>query len=172
MSLFAREILAVLTPEKYHSAYTLVPGISFYFIIQGLVLIFSTLLYTNNRVKWVSYLNGIQMTVFFASGLFLIPVYHAAGVVAAMDISVVIYFMLYLLITLKTFYFNISAVKLSLLLFIAASGIFFFNTFSSEILIGNTYKALFIIALVVLTIFILPDKKEKLKLKQIIIKKA
>ena len=60
LSLFSREVLMILTPEKYHCAYTLVPGIVFYFAIQGLVLILSTLLYTNNKVKWSSYFNIVE----------------------------------------------------------------------------------------------------------------
>jgi O-antigen/teichoic acid export membrane protein len=168
LSIFAKEVLLILTPVKYHSAYTLVPGITFYFGIKGLVLIFSTLLYTNNRVKWSSYFSCIELIVFLFIGFLLIPQYHASGVVAAMDISIVVYFILYSISTLKVFYFYIPVIKLTVISFIAGSFIFFFCFFDIGILMGVIYKICSVIILIVLSVFMLIDKNEQLKLKQMI----
>ena len=166
LSLFAKEVITVLTPEKYHSAYTLVPGISMYFGIEGLILVLSTILYTNEKVIWTSYLNIIQIIIFFISGFILIPVYNAAGVVAAMDISMVLYFLLYLMISLKTFYFHASKAKLCALVLIASIAIIIFNAFSNLNLIA--LKFLFLVLLFLLTIFFIPTRTERSKLRQFI----
>ena len=163
LSLFAREVLMILTPAEYHSAYLMVPGLALYFGIKGLVLIFSTLLYTNNKVKWSSYLNGIQLTLFFISALFLIPRYQAPGLVAAMNISVVIYFIFYFLITVKTFYFYIPGMKLIFISFVAGLGIFFFNMFSEPGLLFLIYKIIFCISFSILSVIVLFEKNEKLQ---------
>jgi O-antigen/teichoic acid export membrane protein len=168
LSVFSREFLHILTPEKYHDAYMIVPGLVFYFAVSGIVLIFSTLLYTNDKVKWTSYLNLIQIAVFVPLGILLADNFNALGIVVAMDISVCIYFLMYMNKTLKVFYFKIPFVKLLIILTVAAIGVFWLNDVQIG-LFGVMSKSLFVIAHLIFSLMLITDNQEKRQIKNLLV---
>lgn len=109
LALFAGEVLRLLTPagSSYLEARVLVPGIALYLGIEGLTTILSTILYTRNRVRWASYLNGIRVTVFLVVAVLLTPRWHAFGLVMALDLSAIAYLVAYLARTQSLFAFEI-----------------------------------------------------------------
>jgi O-antigen/teichoic acid export membrane protein len=96
LSVFAGEVLAILAPAEYAGARLLVPGLALYMGVEGLTLILSTVLYTRSMVRWASYLNGVRVVVFLAVAVPLIRLHEAAGLVVALDLSVLVYLIWYL----------------------------------------------------------------------------
>lgn len=108
LTLFSREVLFVLTPPQYHSAAFMVGGLCLYFTIKALTLIFSTGLYSVNRVGSTSILGIIELFVFILSAVTLMPYYKASGLVLALNIGAVVYFICYAVAVKKYFRFNFS----------------------------------------------------------------
>jgi O-antigen/teichoic acid export membrane protein len=112
LTFFAKDILSILTPPKYHSASMLVGGICIYFALRALTLIYSTGLYSVNKVAHTSLLATIQLVVFVASAVVLVPKFSAAGLVLSLDVSAAVHFICYSLTVRKYFSFNISSSRL------------------------------------------------------------
>ncbi len=112
LTFFAREILWLLTPPKYYSAATLVGGICVYYAIRALTLIFSTGLYSSNKVAHTSFLAIVQMTVFLVVAAVLVPHYGSTGLVLSLDVTAVVYFVFYGMTVKKFFPFSFSSGRL------------------------------------------------------------
>jgi len=135
VSLFSPELLALLAPTTYTSAYVLVPGIAFHIAVEGLVLIFSTILYTRDRVRWTSYLATIKLVTFLITGLVLAPRYEAAGVVGALVAASVVYAVCYAVVALRVFQFYVAWIRVALLLVLAAVLVFGLNAMEAPTLV-------------------------------------
>lgn len=107
LSLFAPEVVRLLTPEEYAIAALLVPGVVTYVALDGIVLVFSTLLYTRNRVRWSSYLGATKLLIFIGCGLVLVPEHQAVGLVISLVLAAAVHLALYVFVTLKVFAFDV-----------------------------------------------------------------
>ena len=112
LAFFAREILSLLTPPSYHSAAILVGGICVYYALRALTLIFSTGLYSVNKVAHTSLLAAVEVVVFGICAVVLVPHYNAVGLVLSLDVSAVVYFICYGLTVKRYFSFNFSSHRL------------------------------------------------------------
>ena len=121
LSLFAPEALGVLTPAAYAGAAALVPGVVGSLALDGLVLVFSTLLYTRDRVRWSSYLGAGRLVVFLAVGFWLVPTHGAAGVVGAMVVAALAHFLAYGAVALRAFPFAVPRARLAGLTLVAVA---------------------------------------------------
>jgi O-antigen/teichoic acid export membrane protein len=127
LALFAKEALWVMTPPQYHSAAPLVGGFCLYHALKGLALVYSTGLYSVNRVAYTSFLATIKVVVFVISAIILVPAYHAAGMVISLVISAVIHLLCYALTIKRHFPFRFSSQRLLLIAAIAVSGWIFYS---------------------------------------------
>lgn len=118
LSIFAKDILSILTPPKYHSAATLIGGLSIYYALRGLTLIFSTALYSANKVAHTSLLATINLSVFLASAVLLVPRYGTTGLVLSLNCSIMAYFSCYALVAKRYFCFSFSGYRLLTAVFI------------------------------------------------------
>lgn len=160
LSLFAKEVIMILTPDTYHSAFYMVAGVAFYRGLRGITLMFGTSLYVSDKVKWTSYLNIIQLIVFVLLSLLLIPRYETSGLILSMNIAGIIYVILYALKSLQYFKFDIPLKELLITLSIASLSIIGFNSFDIEIITGILLKSLFIIIFTYTGLKIILSKKE------------
>lgn len=165
ISLYSKEVIMILTPPEYHSAHLMVGGVVFFLGVRGLTIIFGTVLYVTDRVKWVSYLYIIQLVSFLLASLVLVPRYHTAGLIGALDIAIAIYFLCTMYITFQRFEFEIPKVRLLVMLLIAAGGVAFFATVDQGVLLAISMKTFFILAYTGLGLFFLLTRKEKEKVK-------
>jgi len=161
LSLFSSDLLSVLTPDEYHEAHVLVPGLVFYLAIEGAVLIYSTLLYTNSRVRWASYLEAVRMIVFIVAGITLIPLYHAVGVVIAMDIAAFFYMLCYSYATLSFFRFQIPFARLSILLILSGATILVFRVLDVGLISELILKLLTTVAMGIFGLWFVLEKHER-----------
>ena len=95
LAVFARDLISILTPPMYHSAAAFVAGIGFSYALRGLTLIFSTCLYTANKVAQTSFMATIQLVTFLACAVILVPLYQTAGLVLSLDAAAIVYFVCY-----------------------------------------------------------------------------
>jgi O-antigen/teichoic acid export membrane protein len=136
LTFFAREILWLLTPPKYYSAAALVGGICVYYAVRALTLIFSTGLYSANKVAHTSLMAMIQLAVFLAAASVLVPKYNAAGLVFSLDAAAAAYFFSYGLTVKKFFPFRFSSGRLIAAFVLALCGGVYAGGFSG--ISGNT----------------------------------
>lgn len=144
LSLLGEEVITLLTPSQYHSAHYLVTGLVFYQGVRGMTHIFGTALYVADQVKWTSYLNIIQLVVFLIGAFILVPRFHSFGLIAAMDIAIVTYFLCYMRVTLQHFSFYIPKVRLGILLVSAVASVFLLKMIAAPIIVKLTIKICFI----------------------------
>jgi O-antigen/teichoic acid export membrane protein len=165
LSLFARELLVLLTPAEYLSAYLLVPGIVGYLAAEGLTLIFSTALYTRNEVRWISYLNLTRLAVFLVAGTVLIPRYHAAGLVVSLNLAALSYLFLFGWITRRSFEFSIPIAKMLLLVAVAAALVVSGNSLAVGFVLALAAKAaaLIVMAILVVLLLLTPGERKRLQ---------
>ena len=152
LTFFAGEILSLLTPPSYHSAAILVGGICVYYAIRALTLIYSTGLYSVNKVAHTSLLAAVQVAVFVVSAVLLVPYYSAMGLVLSLDVSAVVYFICYGLTVKKYFYFNFSSRRLTLALVLAISGegyVYYISLASNNV----TSVSVFLKKLIILSVY-------------------
>lgn len=161
LTLFAKEALIILTPAKYHSAFILVGGICFYLAVRGVILIFSTAFYTINMVKHTSYLNLIHIMTFIPCAMLLVPRYNVYGLIIAMDIGIIIYFLCYMIMTIINFKFFIPFKKLALFLVVGALGVACLNHLIIPFWEDLLLKILFTFIYLILLYLLLLDKNEK-----------
>lgn len=77
LTLFAKEILGVITPSEYHSAYTLVGVLSLGYVAGGLYRVFTTVLSYHHRL-WVISVGAVMSAVLSVAVMFaLVPEYGA-----------------------------------------------------------------------------------------------
>ncbi len=168
LTLFAKEILFILTPPKYHSAAPLVTGLCFFYAIKALTLIYSTGFYSTNRVVYTSFLEAIQLCVFFISAIILIPYFKALGVVLSLDITAGVYFLCYTLATKKYFSFNFSFYRLFIMFVIAIVGCVIYSSYLTDDVSYPTIlfsKVTFLLLYVIISYFIILTKHEKGRIK-------
>lgn len=168
ISIFAKEVLLILTPSQYHTASYLVGGIAFYLGVRGLALIFSTALYSANQVKWTSYLNVIQLIVFLIFALMLVPKYETTGLIISLDVAIAVYFFCYIKIIMKYFAFNMHLVRLFPLLLAAICSVVIFNFLELTIIYTLLTKLIFIIFFSTSSFLFIINNKEKEKLIELI----
>ncbi len=87
LGVFAHDLLSVLTTEKYAQAAVYVPGVAAYLAVDGLLLVYGTILYTRDRVRWSSYLSVGRLLVFLLAGAVLVPRYQVMGLIVALNLS-------------------------------------------------------------------------------------
>lgn len=168
LCLFAPELLKLLTTEKYVVASSLVPGIAFHLAVDGLVLMFSTLLYTRNQVRWTSYLGGVKLIVFFASAVVLAPRFGAPGVVGALVISSLVYGSAYAIVTLKVFHFSIPVVRFAVLLTVTAAATAGLNQWEASVGVALLSKAGTIVAASWIGLLLLFSPAERVRARQLV----
>jgi O-antigen/teichoic acid export membrane protein len=81
LTLFAEEILEVLTPASYHAAYVLVGILAMGYVVSGLYRVFTTVLSYHHRL-WVISVGAVLSAAISIAGLFaFVPTYgeHAAA---------------------------------------------------------------------------------------------
>jgi len=122
LTFFARDILRLLTPPEYYPAATLVGGICVYYAVRALTLIFSTGLYSVNKVAHTSLMAIVQLAVFLITAAVLVPHYAATGLVLALDVSAAVYFLSYGLTIKKYFPFSFSSGRLIAAFALALAG--------------------------------------------------
>jgi O-antigen/teichoic acid export membrane protein len=113
LSLFAPEALRVLAPGEYGPAAILVPGLTLYFTLDGISLLFSTILYTRGAVHWTSYLGLVHLVVFIGIGLYLVPLYGPKGLIASMLAAATVYAAGYAILARRLFEFHIPWARLA-----------------------------------------------------------
>jgi O-antigen/teichoic acid export membrane protein len=121
LTFFAREILAILTPPRYHSAAILVGGLTLFYALRALTLVYSTGLYSVNRVVNTSYMASVQLAAFVVCSFFLVPRYGATGLMVSLDAAAILFFACYTVTVKRYFAFGLSARRL-LTAFIPAAG--------------------------------------------------
>lgn len=168
ISLYSKEVIMILTPPEYHSAHYMVGGVAFYLGVRGLTIIFGTILYVTDQVKWVSYLYILQLICFLIAALLLAPRYHTAGLIGALDIAIAIYFVCTMQFTLRHFKFTIPLARILFLLLLATLAVIFFATFDSGLLLAFSLKSLFILLYLYLGLVILLSQQEKKQIKQLL----
>lgn len=168
LALFARELLIVLTPERYLSAYVLVPGIAAYLGAEGIVLMFSTVLYTRNRVRWASYLAGLRLVMFAIAGFLLVPDHAAKGLVLALDISALFYVVAYGALSRLLFPFDLPIKRMLAFVTIAALLVFAFNAIELRWVARVLIKAGVWAGLVVTCFALMLDSGERRKLRSLL----
>lgn len=152
LTFFAREILQLLTPPEYYPAATLVGGITIYYAIRALTLIFSTGLYSANKVAHTSLMAIVQLAVFLITAAVLVPHYAAAGLVLSLDVSAVVYFLSYGLTVKKYFPFSFSSGRLIAAFALTLAGVGFVSYVSGPT--NNvTNLSMFFIKLVLLFLY-------------------
>lgn len=161
LTIFAKEFLIVLTPAEYHRAYLLVGGICVYLGLRGVTLIFSTGLYSVNKAVYTSYLNLVQIIAFFISSYFLVPRYHAAGLVGSLMFSIVIYFIAYYAVTMRYFRFPIDLPALAVMSAYAIAATVIFDLTSLPPLTSLGIKPFFLLTTAVIFYFIVFTLKER-----------
>lgn len=122
LTFFASEILSILTPSRYHAAAVLVGGLTLYYALRALTLVYSTGLYSVNKVAHTSLMSGIHLAAFVACALFLVPRYGAAGLVLSLDAAAILFFACYSLMVKKYFAFRFSSSRLFYMFLPAAAG--------------------------------------------------
>jgi O-antigen/teichoic acid export membrane protein len=161
LSLFAPELLALLAPASYSSASVLVPGVAFHLAVDGLTLLFSTILYTRSRVGWTSYLAAVKLVVFLLTGLFLAPRYGAAGVVGALVVASLVYGGAYAAVALRVFHFRVAGLRILGLFGLTVVVIFGLNAIEAPALTLIGSKIAGLAALVAMTFYGLFTRKER-----------
>jgi O-antigen/teichoic acid export membrane protein len=119
LTAFAKDVLSILTPPMYHSAATFVGGLSIYYALRGLTLIFSTCLYSANKVAHTSVIATIQLLVFIVCALILVPIYNTGGMILSLDVSIMVYVACYAYAVKKYYSFPFSGQRLLLALMLA-----------------------------------------------------
>jgi len=127
ISLFAKNMIGVLTPEKYHSAYTIVGALCLYNGLRGLRPILSTALYSKNRVSFTSYLNILLLGLFIGLSALLVPKFQVNGLLAALLLSGTIQTALYIIISRKYIPFSVNFIKFLLQFLVAFFGVVCFE---------------------------------------------
>jgi len=166
LSLYAREVLMVLTPVEYHSAHLLVGGVTFFTGVRGLVLIYSTALYSVNQVKWTSYLTAFQLMVFLAAAAVLVPRYQTSGLIASLDLAAAIFLGCYLKVTEHFFPFFMPKLRLIFLLILACLAVLCFNFFELGLWVGIAGKLVFLLIYIWLGMLMLLTPSERASLRQ------
>lgn len=161
LSIFSKEILQFLTPEKYHQAYKLVGGVCVYYIFTGLRTILSTSLYSVNKVGFTSYLNIIHLIIFVICSLLLVPKNGAVGLIISLDVSGLIFAASYISVIKKYFECNLELIKLSLILLSGVLGVIVFDNLLLEKSIMILGKCLFVIGYGIIAYVILLSETEK-----------
>lgn len=169
LSLFSKEVITILTPKEYHSAFLLVAGVVFYRGMRGVTQIFGTALYVANKVKFTSYLNLLQLSVFLVLSLLLVPKYHTHGLILSLDIAIVTFFIAYLITIRKTFSFYIPIKKLLLLLITAGILIVLAQSIHVNIFIIILIKSVLMLLFTVFGIRILSTQEERVKIKKMLV---
>jgi len=92
LSLFAREIVAIVTGREFHSAYVVVPFIGLAFVCRGVYFVFSSVLQYFRITLWYGFLISIfGMVVSISLNLRWIPVWGMTGAgMAAMSTQIVV----------------------------------------------------------------------------------
>lgn len=124
-TLFAKEIFIIMTAPAYYSAANFVGGLCLYYALRGLILIYSTGLYSANKVAHTSLLETIQLIAFLISAFILVPRYEITGLIISLDLAIGIYFFYYTMITKKYFVFKFSSFKLLIMIFLGIVGYFY-----------------------------------------------
>lgn len=172
LSLFAKEALYILTPPEYHTASSMVPGLCIYYGLGALPIIFSTALYSVNKVVHTSLMEIVQLISFSIAGLIFIPHYNAIGLILALDLSSLICCFFYGIIVKRHFPFRFSTFRI-LALFTFAVGTYFAfvltmsnGVFTLTTLICKLMAVIFNMTIAVLIIF---TKEEKEQIKSIVL---
>lgn len=95
ISLFAPELLRILAPGEFAGAAPLIPGVALFLGADGVTAIFGTAMYTRGRVAWDSYMSALRLVLFVVLALVLAPRWHAAGLVASLVASTILYLIPY-----------------------------------------------------------------------------
>jgi O-antigen/teichoic acid export membrane protein len=166
LSLFAREIVSVLTPSNYISASYLVPGICFYNGIIALRPIFVTALYSINKVKLTSYFMIINLIIFVILSMKLVPLYDAKGLIFSLNIAGIISICCFGGAIYRYFRFAMQIRRLCFLLGLACVAVMFVNVFEASFITAIVLKLGFIITWIMLCYGMLFSKTEKTIVKQ------
>lgn len=123
LAVLAREVLDVLTPDAYDTAWRLVPWIVVSIGLDGLVLIFSTILYTRDRVVWTTWFGVGRLLLFLILGFALVPNFEAMGLTWALAITSAIHIVVYGVAALRLFGFHVPVARVVIVLVLAGSGV-------------------------------------------------
>jgi len=166
LSLYAKEILAILTPPEYHTAFPLVGGICIYNGLMGVRPVLSTALYSANRIQWTSYLNLVHLAVFFTGSVLFIPEHGALGLVLALDLSAVMFLSCYLIVLRRYFKFPIPFARLGLLLGLAFGMVGVLNRFEMPPVPLLSIKTGLLLVMCIACYHILFNRSEKAALRE------
>jgi O-antigen/teichoic acid export membrane protein len=115
ITLFSKEILFYLTPNQYHNAASMIGGLCIYYILSSLTIIYSTGLYSVNRVFKTSFLSGIQISFFCILSIFFIPAYGLNALIIILPAASFFYLICYYIVVKRYFPFNNSWYRLILI---------------------------------------------------------
>ena len=120
LSLFSPEALVILTPEEFRSAWRLAPFVIFSLGLDGLVRLFSTILYTRGRVVWSTYLGVVRFVLFLALGFALVPRHGAMGLAIALALTSVAFASAYAIVARRVFPFDLHPRRVAVAVGVAA----------------------------------------------------
>jgi len=114
LTLFLREILIIMTPDYYHSAYEFTPIIIFGYLFLGFGNIWSAGLHLQNKAKWFWILSSIGACTNIILNLIFIPKYGLFAAAITTFISFSIQPIGYIIITKKSYDINLPYNKIIL----------------------------------------------------------
>ncbi len=145
LTIFAKEVIEILTPREYHSAYTLVGGLNLYYGLLGLNLIYSTIFYTKNKVKYTSLLTATHLFIFFVMASLWTGRYAAPGLLAALNVSIFINVILYHCFGTHLLKFKVQIGRLALAFGVACGGVVILDHLTVPLVGRIVFKSIYLI---------------------------
>ena len=171
LTIFLKEILIIMTPSYYHSAYEFTPIIIFGYLFLGFGNIWSAGLHLQNKAKWFWILSSIGASINIILNLIFIPRYGLFAAAITTLLSLSIQPIGYFFITKKSYDIKLPYHKINLI-FISYFIVYIFSLILSKIIIAMYISILiksFIFALFLYFYFhfklINQNDFEKIKLK-------
>ena len=149
LTLFLKEIILLLTPNYYHSAYQFAPIIIFGYIFLGIGNIWSAGLHLQNKGRWFWILSSFGAATNIILNFILVPRYGIFAAAITTFISFSIQPIGYIIITKKYYDINLPYYK------IAALFMGYLMVYFSAIILANSAQNVYISILIKLIIFIL-----------------
>lgn len=118
LSLFAPEVMRVMTTEKFYSAARYIPFVALSMIIFGMKYHFELGILIEKKTKYIAYINGVSSIINVFLNWLLIPGYGIWGAVVAINASYSIVTILNYLVSQRLYYINFDLFKVVKILLI------------------------------------------------------
>ena len=144
-SLWSREIVIFITPQKYHTSVEIIPYIMTSYFFHGLYYFLGTPIFHFKKTIYLPFLTGFTAIIGIASNLWLIPIYGIMGSAYAMLITFIIKFIVFYIVSKRIYDPHYNIFKLTIISLYCLIGILVANSdFQNYLLISM--KIIYLIA--------------------------